>query len=550
MSAWRPGVLVWPRFSVGSRRGVAATTALAIALLAPLGAASQRPPVAHAAADSGTLIVVTDGSAGDIDPATNEAASSDMIAHNIGDTLVVYKGAAIDQFVPALASGWTTNRDRSVYTFTLRRGVRFHTGRTMTAADVQYSLARTVTSGLTNSYLLARFITNPAKQIVVTGPYTVQFRLGRAQPLFLGAVANEYVTLILDSTELKKHATKADPWAHTWASEHDAGTGPYTLKEWLHGQQITLTRFPAYWRGWNSPHFSTVIIRTVPEAATRRELLEKNAAQLTFGLTPTDYDALRSNPGVRVRVDYGTEVDYIAMTQSGPLASPLARQALSYAFNYDAFINAFYHGYAHRAYGPISSVLLGYDAHTFHYQTDLNKARALLQQAGVKPGTTLTYTYSGAPQGAGQILAAQLAQVGIVVKLRHLDEAAFNDIFFSNTAPDKRPNLMPYEWWPDYNDPYDMTVPLIYSKSAGAAGVNAGYYHNKQVDTLLERMRQGDRASLIRDAKTLQDITGRQDPPALWIAAPANVTVMRKDIKGFEFNPTILQVYTFYDLYR
>jgi peptide/nickel transport system substrate-binding protein len=240
------------------------------------------------------------------------------------------------------------------------------------------------------------------------------------------------------------------------------------------------------------------------------------------------------------------------MTEGGPLASPYARQALSYAFNYDALIKGVYHGYARRAYGPIPSTVLGYDPHTFHYQTDLAKAKALLQKAGVKPGTVLTYATTPAFPGPqmGLILQAQLAQIGITLKIQQLEEAAFNDLFFGTESLSKRPNLMEYSWWPDYNDPYDMAVTLIASYNAGPNGNNGGFYHNKEVDALLAQMKNADREVIIRDARKLQDITGRLDPPDIWACEPAQATVFASSIQGYIFNPVELRTFYFYEMYR
>jgi peptide/nickel transport system substrate-binding protein len=423
----------------------------------------------------------------------------------------------------------------------------------MTAEDVKYNYVRVMKAGLTNAYLMSRFMSNPDKQIQIVDPYTFRFSLGRPQPLFLGAAAQYVVPVVLDAHALKAHATRSDPWAHNWATDHDAGTGPYRIRTWTHAQQVTLARFPGYWGGWSGPHFSMVVVRTIPEASTRRELMERGQADLTHDLTPQDYQALSQTPTVRVLAPYGTEVQYVVMTEAGPLASPYARQALAYAFNYDAFLTAAYHGYARRAYGPLASTLLGYDPHMFHYQTDLARARALLRKAGVKPGTTLTYMYTpGLPWAhlAGLILQAQLAQLGVTVKLAQVDLATYNSIFFGKEPAGKRPNLLPFFWFPDYDDPYDQCVPLVASYSAGAAGGNAGYYHNKEVDALLAQMKNAGRTLLIRDAHKLQDITGRVDPPAIWIAEPAQVTVLARSLKGYVFNPLQLQTYYVYTMHR
>ena len=535
---------------LSTRRVLCAAFLAGLICVAPRAALAQHRIAASVVA-AGTLTLVYGGAASDLDPASQQDYGSDTIVRNIAHTLVGFDGAHMDRYVPKLASSYSSNADKSVWTFHLRHGVRFHTGRCcMTADDVRYSIGRTVTAGLAGSYLYGRFISNPAKQIKILDPYTVQFALGRPQPAFLAALTSEYVGLILDAQAARAHEDKKTHDAHDWLKFHDIGAGPYTIQSWEHSQQVVLTRFPGYWGGWSGPHVSTVYVRTIPEASTRRELVERGQADLTFSLTPQDYQALATNPKVTVSTPYATEVDYIIMTQAGPLASPAARQALSYAFNYDAYIKGILGGYGKRAYGPIPSALLGYSGSAFHYQTDLVKAKALMQKAGLKPGTTLTYAYGSNGERPGLILQAQLAQLGITLKPQHLADAAFSTMFFGNEPASQRPNLMFQTWWPDYNDPYDMCSPLIYSKSAGAAGANGGFYHDKTVDTLLDQMKDADQSTLVRDATQLQDVTGRQDPPAIWVAEPAQVTVMAKSLKGFVANPIELNTYGFYTLHR
>ena len=494
---------------------------------------------------------MTDQTPSDIDPANNEVAGSDVIARSVAEPLVAPDGASMTRFKPVLATSWKTNADKSTWTVYLRHGVKFHTGRCcMTAEDVTYSLARTMLAGLVNSFGLARFMAKPMKQITIVNPYTVEFDLGRPQPLFIDQLSSLYMSLILDSRALKAHEKKHD-WGHAWATDHDAGTGPYVIQSWIHNQQVVLTRFPGYWGGWSGRHFSKVIVRTVPETSTRRELVERGQADLTFDLTPEDNLALSHNPAVRVIAPYGTEVDFIYMTEAGPLASTYARQALSYAFNYDAVIKGVFKGYARRAYGCLPSTMLGYDPNQFHYHTDLNKARELLQKAGVKPGTTLTYaTYNSIGNKIGLILQAQLAQLGLNLKMQQLTEAAFTTgILYSSLPANKRPNLMAWAWWPDFNDPYDECNILLNSASAGSAGANAGFYHNKQVDALLNKMKNASGEELISLAHQMQEVAAL-DPPAIWTDEPAKVTVMVKSLRGYVFNPVELDTYDFYSMYR
>ena len=91
---------------------------------------------------------------------------------------------------------------------------------------------------------------------------------------------------------------------------------------------------------------------------------------------------------------------------------------------------------------------------------------------------------------------------------------------------------------------------MIASWSGGAAGANAGFYHNKAVDTLLQGMKNANRETLIRNAQRIQDITSRQDPPALWLDEPAQVAVTTSSLKGLLINPLTVLTYDFYALHR
>jgi peptide/nickel transport system substrate-binding protein len=507
--------------------------------------------IAHAAGDAGTFNMVADYDPADIDPASDQLAGSDNIQRNVYDELTAPKGATVGDVVPGLATSWKSNANKSVWTFYLRQGVKFHTGHELTGDDVKYSIGRTIKAGLAGSFLYSRFITNPDKQIKVVNKYTVEFDLGSPQPLFLASTDNEYVGAIVDSSEVKKHVVKND-YGHAWLANNDAGTGPYTIQSWQHGTQVTLVKFPQYWGGWSGKHFSKIIFQTIPEGSTRRQMLERGTADLTFDLNPQDNAALSKESMVNVDTRYTTEDQYMFMTEAGPLASPLARQAMSYAFNYNAYLQAAYKGFARRSYGPIPSVLLGYDPNMFHYQTDLNKAKQLFKQAGVAPGTTFTLVHANFFNYniAAGILQAQLAQIGYTLKTTSLDEAAYNNIYYKTEPAKQHPNLLTFSWWPDFNDPYDMALPLISSKSWGAAGANAGYYKNATVDKLMSASANADKPTLVRNFQTIQDITSRQDPPAIWLAEPAQVSVFRKDIKGYVFNPLEVQTYGFYTLYR
>jgi len=149
-----------------------------------------------------------------------------------------------------------------------------------------------------------------------------------------------------------------------------------------------------------------------------------------------------------------------------------------------------------------------------------------------------------------EILQAQLAQLGITLQLKQLDTAAYTNIIYGNEKPADRPNFMPYQWWEDYNDPYNAADTLVDSAQSVPNGNNIGQYHDKQVDATLGKMRYADQATVIRYAKVLQDLTGRVDPPSIWVAQPAQTTVLAASLHNFVFNPIELRTFYFYEMYR
>ena len=274
--------------------------------------------------DLGTLTTADPTSVTDLDPASNETSDGGNVERNIDGTLVTLAGSSMVRFQPALATSWSTNADQSVYTFHLRHGVRFHTGRCcLTADDVEYSIARTMLAQLANAYLFSRFLSNPLKQIKVIDPFTVAFDLGRPQYFFLNALASVYI-----AQDPRRPGAAGACHQERSVGAH-LGQRPRRRHGTLHDPELAarpatgVEALPRILGGWSGPHFSTIVVRTVPDSATRRELLERGQVQLTGDLTPQDYDALKQNPTIKVSAPYGAEIDYIIMTEAGTAGQPV-----------------------------------------------------------------------------------------------------------------------------------------------------------------------------------------------------------------------------------
>ena len=351
----------------------------------------------------------------------------------------------------------------------------------------------------------------------------------------------------------KDHEVDGD-WGHAWAqtSSEGLGTGPYRLVEFDIETGAVLERYDGYWRGWEGEHFDQVILRVVVEPETRRALIESGDADIATTLPLAMVGELEQHPDLAVDHRYSLVVRYIAMTVAGPLQSPEARQALCWAFPYDEVISGVYDGFAKRAVGPVAELCRGFNPDTFVYQTELQRARALLDRAGIEEGTVLTMLL---PPGntetavTAELFQANLAEVGLTLDIRPVDFATYVGIFTGDLPAEERPNLLPSFWSPDYNDGWNHLWPQI-SCDAWQSG-NGGHYCNERVEELLEQARNAaDEESYLSSLKEIQQIVTRDDPAAIYYAQPEWLTVLRRDIDGFTPDPVVGDLVDFYALHR
>ncbi len=524
-----------------------------LARAAPASSQS-RSTIVRRSGDPTTLVIATNGSPSDLDPHSGYDYRSGLAITAAYEGLIRLKGDATDHYEGVLAESWEANADKSVWTFHLREGVTFHDGSPCDAEAVRASFERLLTLGLGPVGILRRFVSDPA-QISTPDEKTIVFDLGRPQIFFEAAMASVYGVLVANPDRLRAHEENGD-WGHSWAmfNEEGCGTGPYRIVEFDPSTQIVFEKNESYWRGWEGDHFDRVIIRTVAEFETRRQLIERGEVDIIDQVLPQAIASLEQHPDLRVNVGTSAEVDYFVMTIAGPLASPTARQALCWAFPYQGVIDGVYLGYGKQAAGAVAETLRGFAPETPRYTTDLEKARALLDEAGVPSGTALTCAVeTGDPFGqqAAQLFQANLARIGITLEIQQMDAATLQGIFYGDAPPEERPNLIRYGWWPDYNDAWNHLFPLVSCQSRGSAGANAGFYCNQRVEDLLAQAKDATSEETYRQALAeAQRIIARDDPPAVYYIQPKWLTVLRRDIAGFVYNPIYLGLFDFWRMSR
>lgn len=499
-----------------------------------------------------TLTIATNRTPSDLDPHSAYDPGSGVALQGPFEGLIRLKPGTVDAYEPVLAESWSANPDSSVWTFHLSAGVTFHDGTPLTAEAARDSFGRLFHLGLAPSSVLGRFVEDPA-QIVARDARTLVFDLGRPQPLFEAAIAAPFGTAIVNVAALRQHEVDGD-LGHAWAQTNSEGlgTGPYRIVDFDLENGVVLERVDGYWGGWDGNHFERVIIRIVVESETRRALIENGDVDIATTLPLGAIGDLEQQPGLVVDRRYNLAVNYLAMTVAGPLRSPAARQAMCWAFPYQEVIDGVYEGFAKRAVGPVAELCRGFAPETFVYDTDLTRARALLDDAGVAAGTRLRMMLvAGNPETMtiAELLQANLAEIGVQLDIELTDFATYVGIAFGDLPAEERPNIFPAFWQPDYNDAWSHLWPQL-SCDAWQSG-NLGHYCHQQVERLLAEARgAADDDTYLWALGTVQQIVTRDDPAAIYVAQPQWLTVLRHDVGGFAPHLVVGEILNFYDLSR
>ena len=375
----------------GKRVGLVAAVAVAVA-------AMSLP--AYAAKTDLTMGVVLEPP--HLDPTGGAAAAIDEVVYSN-----VFEGLTrIDrngEVKPALAKSWTISDDGLTYTFTLNDGVTFHDGSDMTAEDVKFTLDRAMAEDSTNAQ---KALFEPIDSVAVTDPSTVVVTLKRPTGHFLFNLGWGDAVIVAPETAADN---KAKP----------VGTGPFKFVEWVPGDHITLEKNADYWGDAVALDKATFKIIPDPAAATAALMAGDVDA---FGNFPAPEAVPQFEADPRFTVAVGsTEGETILSTNNGkpPFDNPKVRQAIAHSIDRQAIIDGAMFGLG----TPIGSHFAphhpAYVDLTGTYPYDLDKAKALLAEAGFPDGFEATLklpppTYA---RRGGEIIADQLGKVGIKLEI-------------------------------------------------------------------------------------------------------------------------------------
>ncbi len=503
-------------------------------------ALAASPGSARAQSRAETLRYVTPGVVNTLDPVTlGGTPEATALSTCTYDRLLRFakkpagNGTSVfdfDHIEGELAQSYDVSADGLTITLHVRPNVAWHDGSPVAAEDVKWSFDRAVSAPtMSKAQLSTGSLTSP-EQMTVAGPMTVQIKLAQPDRLAVPNLATTYAPMF-NSALAKQHATAEDPWATAWLKENTAGSGAYTVQSFASGKQVTLVRNEK-WANGTLPQFKRLILQTVPEAATRSNLMDRGDADLTIGLQPEDLKRLEGTPAVKV-VSTAMPTGFGALifnTQMAPFDKRGVRQALAAALPYDAVFKTALDGRGAKLYGadwtgePPTAVF----PQALPLHTDIAAAKTLLAAAGFPNGfeTTLSYSVSRAAfaDPAAALIQEAFATIGITLKIEKLPDPQMAQAVTEKRLPmllERSLALFP------------STEYFFRIFASGPSRWNFSSWKNPEVDALLPKARfEADNAKYDAMVKRLIGIMADQVPMAtIW--QPTYDVVLAKGITGF-----------------
>ena len=430
---------------------------------------------------------------------------------------------------PGLAARWDISDDGKIYTFHLRRGVRFQDGTPFGAAQVRHSFERVLREGSRRwpFYPIAGardFSDGKAQSIrglAVLDDSTVRITLDTALAVFPKMLAMPIAAIVPDSIPAS-------------FAQHPVGTGPWRLVEWKHDDYLLFARNPTNWGA--AAQMDSLMARIIPEPSTAVAEFESGNVDLLYvpeaetqrwEHTDEKSALLVSAPALRLW--------YVAInTTRGPLKDPRVRQALNYAIDVRTIVDKLIGGRGRLAAGVVPPSLPGADTARKPYGYDPAKAKQLLAAAGYPNGFAVQLWRGQDPAFArvAESIQAYLGQVGVKVEIVQRDANAVRAAAFNGQT-----DLYIKDWWADYPDAEDFLYPLLHGANRGSGG-NVSFYANPAYDKLVSQARvtQDDakRTAAYRQADSLEFA----DAPMIYLFFYNDLYAVQPWIRGFEV-PTI-----------
>ncbi|RLG88815.1 MAG: ABC transporter substrate-binding protein [Thermoprotei archaeon] len=453
------------------------------------------------------MIVVSFANLPYLDPHVAHDESGRAYIHNVYDTLVSmeYKEGTV-KIVPWLAEKWEVSEDGLIWTFYLRKGVKFHhSGREVTAEDVVFSVMRMVLMPEGMGYLLVPWV--DLNKTKVIDKYTLQIGLKKPCGVFLYLASYIY---IVDSKEVQEHIKCPGPYGKWcdfgkgWLMEGhwDVGSGPYMLAEYVPGSHVLLAKNKDWW-GEFAPHApEKVRIVAIVDPTPTLTLMSKRELDIsTIWLPPEAYEELDKIEGIDIAHLHYYGMYFLMMnTRKPPLDDIHVRKALFYLFDYKTFLEIM--PQHKEAKGVVPSNMIGFCPFPEPVEFNIDKALEELKKSkywGELDKYEITITWRAEVPGedrVGLLLASAAEQVGLKIKVVKLP---WLTVVERMTHPDTPNHIEPMWITADYPEAIGMIYLRWHSSSQGTVNQNEWFEDplkseiDKKIEDVLSTMDMEER---------------------------------------------------------
>lgn len=488
----------------------APTTAPQPTSASPATSASPVPAVKQPKS-GGTLTIGTNQDAVGFDPHVTNATASVRILENVYSGLLRFNEKLEVQ--PDAAESYTVDSPTQ-YTFKLRKGIKFHNGREMKAADVKYSIER-ILDEKTGSPRRSNFA--PVDKIETPDDYTVVIKLKNPYAPFLSILADR-TTAIVAKEVVDANAGKLDKVA--------VGTGPFKFAEYVPNTRTKLEKNADYFiKG--RPYLDVVIYQPIPDDTARSTAVRTGAVDIVEYAPAKDLALLKGDSKIVIAGEGNNNVRHLSFNNKvKPFDNVKVRQAIAWAIDRKAVLDAAVNG----AGTPLTA---GPFLSTFWpglpqpvYKQDLAKAKQLLAEAGFPNGfkaklkNTPTYAFLG---NAGIVVQEQLKAIGVEFEIVSLEWSVFLKDYM---AKDYEAMVSGYSAFVDPHTIFD-------SYYVTGRPNNFMNYSNPKFDDLVAKAAtvsdQAERAKLYREAQMIL----LEDCPMVFLYAANEYEAMQSYVKGY-----------------
>ena len=482
-----------------------------------------------APASSGTkdFVVAMQADTTSLDPHIGSNGNSNQVLNEMYETLLTFD--ADTNVIPLLAKEWSVSEDGRTYSFVLNEGITFHDGEPFTAEAVRATYLR----GMNDQTLSLYRSVKDWEDVKVTGEYSCDIILKEPNNTFINKITQ---TRIVSPKALAREDVG------DYLAKNSAGTGPYVLSERVDGGYTKMVRNDNYWQ--EGPKVDSLTFKVVPEDGSRLAMLQTGEAHVAIPVPLTDTATIESDPNLVLDVVPGITYRYVTLNTEWalpdgrkPFADKRVRQALNYAFDSEAYAKVVFNGYAVEPTSIFSTAIL-YHAPQTPYKVDLEKAKALMKEAGFEDGfdVEIIVDNTSLEQKGATFVMQQLGQIGVNVKLLP-NESTANAELTSAPLESTKVQMWYVNWGSGSYEADGSMRSILHGEKFPPDGYNTAFWNNAEFNQLLDdALKMGD-TNQIAEAYAQAQAIAWEECPWIFLGNDESVAAYRSNVTGLIYKP-------------